>query len=274
MGKFDGILICTDLDGTLLRNDKSISGENLEAIAHFEREGGYFTFVTGRMPFFVTDIYRTVRPNAPIGCINGGGVFDFERNAYLWKRELPRAALELVRAIDRAVEGAGIQINTFDRIYFAGENESMKNFRALTKVPNLVCHYDDVREPIAKVVFGDEEEARIARIRDTLLAHPLAGEFDFIRSERTLFEILPKGSGKGSVLPILAEILGINMARTVAIGDYYNDIAMLRAACIGIAVENARSEVKAAADYVTVSNEEHAIAHVIADLESGKLSFS
>ena len=273
MGKFDGVLICTDLDGTLLGNDKRISDENLEAIARFEREGGYFTFVTGRMPFFVTDIYRTVRPNAPIGCINGGGVFDFERNTYLWKRELPRAALELVGAVEQGVEGVGIQINTFDRVYFAGENESMKNFRAVTGVPNLTCHYNDVHEPIAKVVFGDEEEARITQIRDTLLAHPRAGEFDFIRSERTLFEILPKGSGKGSVLPVLAEILGINMARTVAIGDYYNDIAMLRAAGIGVAVENARPEVKAAADHITVSNDEHAIAHVIADLESGRISF-
>ena len=46
MGKFDGILICTDLDGTLLKNDKSVSEENLRAIEYFKREGGRFTFVT------------------------------------------------------------------------------------------------------------------------------------------------------------------------------------------------------------------------------------
>ena len=50
MGKFDGILICTDLDGTLYRNDKTVSKENREAIEYFKNEGGYFTFITGRMP--------------------------------------------------------------------------------------------------------------------------------------------------------------------------------------------------------------------------------
>ena len=51
MKRFEGILICTDLDGTLLKNDGSISLENREAIEYFKQEGGYFTFVTGRMPF-------------------------------------------------------------------------------------------------------------------------------------------------------------------------------------------------------------------------------
>ena len=271
MGIFDGYLICTDLDGTLLRRDKSISAENLAAIAHFEREGGRFTFITGRMPFFVTDIYKTVGPNAPIGCINGGGVFDYDAGRYLWQRELPHAALELVEAVDRAVEGVGIQINVFDRIYFSRENQAMANFRAATKVPNLVRDYHDVTEPIAKVVFGDEDEAHINRVQEVLLSHPRASEFNFIRSERTLFEILPKGINKGSVLPILAKALQIDMKKTVAIGDYDNDIAMLQTAGIGVAVENATSSVKAVADYVTVSNEAHAIARVIADLESGVL---
>ncbi|MBQ3226919.1 MAG: HAD hydrolase family protein, partial [Clostridia bacterium] len=54
MGKFDGVLICTDLDGTLLKKDKTISEENLKAIEYFKREGGFFTIVTGRMPFYVT----------------------------------------------------------------------------------------------------------------------------------------------------------------------------------------------------------------------------
>ena len=48
MGKFDGMLICTDLDGTLLRRDKTVSMENLEAIEHFKAEGGYFTFIIAR----------------------------------------------------------------------------------------------------------------------------------------------------------------------------------------------------------------------------------
>ena len=76
MGKFDGILICTDLDGTLLGSDRKISKENIEAIEYFKSEGGLFTFITGRMPCLVNDIYNAIKPNAPFGCINGGGIYD------------------------------------------------------------------------------------------------------------------------------------------------------------------------------------------------------
>ena len=273
MGKFDGILICTDLDGTLLRDDKSISRENLDAVEHFKREGGYFTFVTGRMPFFVSDIYNAVRPNAPIGCINGGGLYDFTRGDYIWRAELSTEAMELVRAVDTAVPGVGIQVNCFYKTYFSKENETMVRFRAVTGLPNLVCHYDEVPEPVAKIIFGSEDEAELLRVAELLRAHPLADRFDFIRSEHTLFEILPKGVGKGTSVTRLAEHLGLDRRRTVAVGDYDNDVSMLTAAGLGVAVANASPAAIAAADAVTVSNGEHAIAKVISDIESGAYAF-
>lgn len=270
MGKFDGILICTDLDGTLLGNDKTVSKENIDAIEHFKREGGRFTFVTGRMPFFASEAYECVRPNAPIGCVNGGGLYDFESGKYVWTMELPREALALVRAVDEELDTVGIQVNTFDRVYFCKENIVMEKFREITGVPDLRCRYDEVTEPIAKIVFGCAEETEMARLEAFLRSHPMAERFDLIRSERTLFEILPKGSGKGTAIAKLAEHLGIDIQRTVAIGDYNNDISMFKAAGVGIAVSNACPEALDAADFVTVSNQEHAIARVIYDLADGK----
>ena len=85
-----------------------------------------------------------------------------------------------------------------------------------------------------------------------------------------MFEVLPKGINKGVALKKLAEYLNIDVSRTVAIGDYDNDVAMLRAAGCGIAVANASKAAIEAADVVTVSNEEDAIARVISDLELGK----
>ena len=102
-----------------------------------------------------------------------------------------------------------------------------------------------------------------------LRAHPRAKDFDFIRSERTLFEILPKGIGKGKAVEKLAEHLGLDICKTVAIGDYNNDISMFRAAGLGVAVSNACPDALAAADCITVSNEEHAVAKVIEDIENG-----
>lgn len=271
MKPFENVLICTDLDGTLLGSDRRVSRENLEAIARFQAGGGYFTFVTGRMPSCITDIYETVRPNAPVGCINGGGIYDGEAKRYIYTRELSRDALELARYALDAFPEIGMQIDTFENIYFCRENESMEWFRKITGVPNLTASLDEVDEPFAKLVFGDRNVWRMDALRELLAKHPLASEFDFVRSEKTLYEIMPKGTNKGCALPLLAEHLGIPASRVIALGDYNNDVEMLRTAGVGIAVANAVPEAKAAADRVTVSNDEHAIARVIEELESGEI---
>ena len=156
---------------------------------------------------------------------------------------------------------------------FCRENGVMQHFRDVTGLPNLVSHYREVGEPMAKIIFGTDREEEILAIERLLRAHPLAAEFDFVRSERTLFEILPKGVDKGLALTKLTEHLGTDPQKTVGIGDYNNDIGLFRAARYGIAVANACQAAREAADFVTVSNEEHAIAQVICDIEVGKYRF-
>lgn len=273
MGKFDGILICTDLDGTLLKNDKSISEENREAVEYFKREGGYFTFITGRMPFTSRILYDMIKPNAPIGCINGGGIYDFERGEYLWSITLPRENKELVKAVMDGVPSAGVILDAHDKVYCCRDNEIVARHRRVTKTEHVFVDLETLEAPITKVVFGEEREENIWRIAEILHSHPRSAEFDFIRSERALYEILPKGSSKGNLLPRLAAILGVKMARTIAIGDYNNDVSMIRTAGVGIAVANATEEAKAAADRITVSNEESAIAKIIGEIERGEIVF-
>lgn len=273
MGKFDGILICSDLDGTLYRNDKTISGENKAAIEYFKREGGYFTFITGRMPYYSTDAYEAVRPNVPFGCVNGGGVYDGEGKKYVWTAKMPDGVTELIEYIDGLFSNVGIQVCTFGKTYFSKENDTMVRFRHSTKLPNFVADYHDVKEPIGKIIFGSDIESEILAIEKALRGHPRADTFDFVRSERALFEILPKGVHKGLALSKLAEYLKIDKKRTVGVGDYNNDVGMFSEAGVGIAVSNASKAALDAADIVTVSNEEHAIARVIYDIEEGKICF-
>ena len=266
MKKFEGILFCTDLDGTLLGSDHKISKENIEAIRYFQSEGGLFTFLTGRMPFCAADIYQVLQPNAPFGCINGGGIYDHRTGKYVWTLPLDDAARELVRYVDERMPEIGIQVNTFDNIWFCRENAAMERFRRITGMPNLTSHYDKVPAPLAKIIFGDLDEARIMEVKKLLDAHPLASQFGFIRSERTLYEIVPKGVDKGTLLKKLAEVLHVDIHRTVAAGDYDNDVSMIKAAGIGYAVANACEAAKRCADRITVSNDEHAIARIIEEL--------
>ncbi len=269
MKKFDGILLCTDLDGTLLKNDKTISRENLDAIEYFKSEGGYFTFVTGRMPYFAEEIYQTVRPNAPIGCINGGGVYDFETKQYLHAVTLPFSAIELIDYALPRIKNLGVQVNTLEHVYFSVDNAVNVLFRKNTKLPDLFGDYHEVTEPIGKLLFTHAEDSALVHLAELLNAHPRADEFDFVRSEQTFYEILPKGVNKGAALEPLVKIIGGDMRKTVAVGDYNNDIEMVKNAAIGYAVANASDDLKAVADRITVSNEEHAIAKIIEDLAHG-----
>ena len=271
MNKFKGILMCTDLDGTLLKNDHTISEENVEAIEYFESRGGIFTFITGRMPFFAREIYDMIKANGPVGCVNGCGIYDYKKGEYMWTQGLESDVIELVEYADKKVPGLGIQLNCFDRTYFCKENSEMARFRKSTGLPNLTAGYHEVSEPLAKIVFGDENSENIKMLRKVLDEHPRADEFFFVQSERTLYEILPKGINKGTVLLKMAELLGIDKTKTVALGDYNNDIEMLKVAGFGVAVKNATPEAKAAADYITVSNEEHAVAKIISEIDTGKI---
>ena len=270
MGKFNGILLCTDLDGTLYRKDKTVSQENRDAIEYFKQEGGLFTFITGRLPYYAQDAYRAAQPSVPFGCVNGGGVYDGVAGEYVWTCELPKRAMEFAVCVDEQFSNVGIQIVGFEKTCFLKENKATVIFRQLTGVPYESCAYDNPPSPIAKIMFCSEREEEILAIERMLKSHPFAGQFDFIRSERTLFEILPKGIHKGVALAKLIERFGIDPAKTIAVGDYDNDVGMLRGAGLGVAVANASAAAIEAADVVTVSNEEHAIAQVICDLESGK----
>lgn len=267
MGKFDGVLICTDLDGTLYRNDKTISVENRNAIEYFKSEGGFFTFVTGRMPYFARDVFESVAPNVPVGCVNGAGVYDYFNDEYIWKASMHEDVYELISCVDENFPHVGIQVNTYYKTHFCKENEVMKRFRQITGAENIVCRYTEVKD-IAKIVFGVCTEEEMCGVERLLKNHPLAENFGFIRSEKYLYEILPKDIGKGTSIQKICEKLGIDENKTIAVGDYNNDISMFRAAKVGIAVSNACEDAKRAADFVTVSNEEHAISRIISDLES------
>ena len=272
MKKFEGLLFCTDLDGTLFADDKTISKQNRDAIEYFKSEGGRFTFITGRVPKTSKEICSMIASNAPYGCINGGGIYDPKEEKYLWKMALPMEAIELVREVDKQLPDIGIQFNTEMEIYFCKDNGGMEIFRQRTGVENLSYNYESLSEPVLKVVFAHEEESQIIALQNLLSSHSKAHLVDFIRSERILYEILPKGVSKGTALLKMAELLGVSVDKTIAIGDYNNDVSMIKTAKLGIAVSNAVDEVKAVADHITVSNNESAISVIIDQLDRGELS--
>ena len=274
MGKFDNILLCVDLDDTLLTSDKRVSRGNYDAIEYFKSEGGLFTFATGRIPIGAKPIIRQIMPNAPAVCFNGGSIYDFEKKKTLISRTLDKGALDAARYIDETLSDVGIVVCTSDRVFFCKVNDIVLEHQRLEEFPdNFVC-YEDIDGDWTKILFMTEEE-NMSVLRETVDNAPFADSYTFVKSSPWYYELLPKGAEKGAGLLKLAEMLGIPTNRVIAVGDNENDLGMIRAAGTGIAVANAVENVKAAADYVTRENcDEDAVAAVIRMIENGKVGIT
>ena len=263
MGKFDGYLLVTDLDGTLLRDDKSVSEENLRAIQEFQREGGLFSFVTGRIPRGARVVVDTVGPNAPCGHGNGGCIYDHRERRLLWGRTLPPEAKDIAAHVLSQFPSLGIILCTTDDSYFHARNEATAKYCRDEGYAHVERDMATVTEPILKMMFVHADEGVLRSVMAFLEAYPPARDYSFIRSDEMYYEMLPRGACKGDLIPILAELTGVPVERIVAVGDNDNDASMLRAAGRGLAVANASEAAKAAADEITVSNREHALAAII-----------
>ncbi len=271
--KFQNLLVCTDLDGTLLNDRREISEENLAAIEYFKREGGHFTFATGRQLVILDELCAVVQPNAPIASFNGAALFDSQKNDCIWSVSLPDSAAEIVDYAHAHFPQVGIQLNTKSAIYYQQDSATLADFRERTHTPYQYGNLQTMAEPVIKVVFASEEGGCLDNVFEKISKHPRATQCDCIRSEYTFLDLMPKNISKGGALQILADHLKIDRQHTLAIGDYDNDVSMIKLAGVGVAVANASPNAKAAADWITVSNNEHAIAKVIDDIDKGRIRF-
>lgn len=272
MGKFDDILLCTDIDGTLLRSDYTVSEENREAIKYFMDNGGKFTFCTGRVKSGARLLLDYVVPNVPIVCFNGGVIYDFNEDKILYESELDKDSVKVIEYIAERVDGLGVEICTNDKVYYPYNNFYTYEHTQIENLPMISARPDEIKEKWNKIIFM-VKEADVEKIRRLIAESEFADKYTYIQSYKNYYEILKKGSSKGETMLELAKILGIDRRRTIGIGDNENDLTLIELSGVGIAVANAIKPVIDAADIITVDNNHNALAAVIDMLDSGKIAF-
>ncbi len=266
MGKFDGFMLCTDLDGTLLSDDESISVRNCEAIECFKKEGGIFTFVTGRAPTSSKHFMEYVKPNVPSVVYNGAGVFDFEKDRLVWGEYLDDRAKEVVSLVKSAIDRVGVVVCTDSHHNVDGRNRFVDSYYKFYEDEEVYVPYTDIEEPWKKVLFITDSDV-VDQIRQIIAKSEYAEEFSYMQSSPYYYEILPKGLSKRTAILKICEFEVIKGRKIVCIGDSENDVAMVKNADIGVAPKNALDSVKDAADIVLdVTNNEDAIAKIIYDI--------
>ncbi len=270
MAKYDGFMLLTDLDGTFTSTPPStpnadgndgvyVSRENCEAVSEFIANGGIFTYATGRRPDYIKEkLFCFVKPNAPMIISNGAAIFDFEKNEPIERISLPEKAVAV------PLEAYHEWKNQLECVWLVAEDEEfcidysdcdceekLKNILSLDKI-------------WYKYVFvGNDEESTLAFQK--YLTERYADVCSLPRSWPTGQEILNVNATKGECAKLLKKLYP-DVHTLICVGDYENDISMIELADKGYAVGNALESVKNAADFVTVSNNDSAIAKIIAEI--------
>lgn len=268
-------LIAFDLDGTFLDNDKRIPEENLRALCAAAERGLLLVPATGRIYRGIPEPLKALPFLRYYILSNGAAVYDAQEDVTLYRGDVPLAlALRCYEYLDTLpvlYDCYQNDMGYMSRDMYEQAVEYMKNEPGILElIRRLRIPVDDLKEtlrqrgePLQKLqlYFREEDMAQ----RDRQLAE-LPRRFPGLKATSSVsnnIELNSLDAGKGKALTALCRRLGIRLEETVAFGDGSNDTELLAAAGLGVAMANAADAVKAAADRVTLSNEDCGVAKVI-----------
>lgn len=265
-------LVATDLDGTLLRPDTTVSAFTVETLGAARAAGLPVVFVTGRPPRWIVPVARaTGHSGLGIGG-NGAVVLDLETGRVAESFPVEPAALEqVVETLRREVPGIAFAIEWVDDTSATAETFAYEStFR--TRFPLEAAAYDgDVRAAargrrviklLARLTAGDHDADALVDLALDHVEHLVTVTHS--NSDDVLLEMSARGVTKGSTLARLADELGVPAAAAAAAGDMPNDVPMLRWAGVGLGVRDAHPLVLGVADAVLPSASEDGVAQFVA----------
>lgn len=245
MGRFDGWLFVSDIDGTLVSSPSyTLSEENKAAIAEFRREGGQFTFATGRCLFGAMPLYRELRLNEPVIATNGSLIYDPVTDTFPRIFNVDeRAALELYHYAKEQLDGFGFEIFNAREIYFIDDNPVVQHHIRVEHLPYPFVPLEEAKGPWCKIVFAinppDMEQSR-----EVIFSAPAAEHFFITQSADCYLELVEKSVSKGKAVLELAALLGIEKNRIITLGDNENDLSMFSVTPHSFAVKDGTDAAK------------------------------
>ena len=257
-------VICCDIDGTLVRDDKSLSDENKYWIKKAVQERNIaFTLVSGRMYNGVHPFYDLLGIKGPISCYNGGTLYNSD-GQIVEDHRVPHDIAMRVLEVQHKFDVPLILFN--DQKWYLREQDNYVHPKQL-KVYQTECIEGDLEQLLNqfdtnKLLFMSPDSAKLDAIDSTLRAMGMEDSLTFYRSSDFL-ELMPYGVNKGTAIDALSRYFKIPTTQIMAIGDDYNDIDMLKRAGCSVAVANGVEDAKKAAKYLTDTNQNDGVAKAI-----------
>lgn len=259
-------ILVLDIDGTLTTSEKTISKDTLNAVLKIQERGHKVVLASGRPTPGIRDIAKQIKLNEYGGYIlsfNGAKIINCKTNEIIYQKTLPN---DVIGDLHKSAVEFGVGIITYsDDEIISGtdideymEIEARINHMPLRKVENFGEY---VTFDVNKCLMTGEP-SHLAKVEEKMKER--YGHFlNIYRSEPFFLEVVPQRVDKADSLSHLLERLNLSKTQMISCGDGYNDLTMIQYAGMGVAMANAQEVVKEAADYITLSNDEDGIAHVI-----------
>ncbi|MBR5804121.1 MAG: HAD family phosphatase [Bacteroidaceae bacterium] len=259
-------MIVLDLDGTLTNSKKEITPYTRETLIRAQQQGIKVVLASGRPTYGIAPIANQLELFTYGGYIlayNGGEIIDWKSKEVLHAQVLDPQVLPYMY---RCAQENGFAIVTYRDNFVITETpddeyvqkEATLNLMQTLKVENFLGYIDF---SIPKCLIVGEAE-RLCLLEKQMYEQ-LKETNEVYRSEPYFLELVPKGIDKAQSLEVLLRKVGISRDEVIACGDGFNDLSMIRYAGLGVAMHNAQPVVREAADFITLSNDEDGVAHVV-----------
>lgn len=258
-------IIFTDLDDTLLNSEKKISQVDKEAIMRAQEAGIKFVLASGRPTFAMKELAEELelaKYGSFILSFNGSIITDCKSGKNIFEASLTKEDLHLMYDFTKENK---THILTYidDEVVSETESEYIDVEVNLTKMPhNLVKNFKEtVNKPAVKCMLL--EEPSYLKEVEKKLKKEYGDKYSIAISKPFFLEVTKLGIDKGVALRKLVELLGMKIEESIAVGDSYNDLPMLKAAGLAACVENANEDIKKVCSFISKSNDEGGMAYLI-----------
>lgn len=255
-------LVVADVDGTLVRSDKSLSERSIEAVRQLHDAGVHFAVTSGRPPRGMEMLVGPLDLRAPLSAFNGALVVDPQMEV-LEQKTVPE---DVVAATIALLDEHGLDVWVYrgaDWLVRDAEGPHVaREAHTVRFEPTVVESLDGIDDDVAKIVGVSDDHAAVAlaaqAARDAFGAHVSAS-----RSQPYYVDVTHPDANKGGVVAFLSRRLGIETDEIATIGDMPNDVLMFAHSGLSIAMGNADRDVQRAARRVTTTNDEDGFANAV-----------
>jgi Cof subfamily protein (haloacid dehalogenase superfamily) len=255
-------LVVSDVDGTLLTHDKTLTGRAKAAARKLHASGIGFTIVSSRPTIGIGFLIEPLAITLPVGAFNGSSIVDASLKPLEQHLIGPSVAQRSLDVLDAF--GVDIWLFTNDCWYTrnpAGEYVPHEK-RAIKTDPTIIPDFTPHLSEACKIVGASSDAALLLRC-EAAMKEAVGAEATAVRSQTYYLDVTPPGHDKGTFVEAMIKRLGISAAAVATIGDMENDLPMCARSSVSFAMGNAADAIKKHATYVTESNERDGFAHAI-----------